>query len=62
MTITKKQANKMRGKLIALIDATMEYAHRGAMEPNDRIYVMDDYERLKRDFLDEIKNITDPSK
>jgi hypothetical protein len=62
MTITRKQANKMRGKLIALLDAADEYAHRGSMLPSDAQYVIEDYDRLKREFLGEIKNITDPSK
>lgn len=62
MTITKKQANKMRGKLINLLEAASDYACRGSLPPQDSIYVAEDYDRLKREFLDEIKSITEPSK
>ena len=62
MTITKKQANKMRGKLSALLEVTMEYASIGCHSPEDALYLAEDYDRLKREFLEEIKNITEPSK
>lgn len=62
MTITKKQANKMRGKLINLLEVTMEYAAAGTHSPADALYLAEDYNRIKKEFLDEIKNITEPSK
>jgi hypothetical protein len=60
--LTKKQANKMRGKLINLLQVADDYAHRGALPTQDSIYVTEDYKRLKREFLDEIKNLTEDEK
>lgn len=62
MTITRKQANKMRGKLSALLDATMDFANASEMSQSEEQYANETYCRLKREFLDEIKNITETSK
>lgn len=61
MTITKKQANKLRGKLINLLDASIEYGGAEANSENE-YHALEEYLIFKRDFLDEIKNITEPSK
>lgn len=57
--ITKRQANKLRGKLNYLLELAHDNAFAGSMRPEDAQYTREDYQRTKRDFLDEIIKLTE---
>ena len=57
--ITKKQGNKLRGKLIYLLELAEDYAHSGAMPPQEAQYIREDFRRAKRDYLDAILDLTE---
>lgn len=60
--LTKRQANKLRGKLTHLLEVADEYAHAGSQPPEEAQYVREEYRRVKRDFLDEIIALTATAK
>lgn len=60
--ITKRQAHKMRGKLIHLLTLAEDYAHAGAEPPEIAQYIREDYNLAKRDFLDLILELTEDVK
>ena len=60
--LTKKEANRLRGKLTYLLELAHEHAHAGAQRPEDAQYIREDYAREKRALLDEIRDMTEEKK
>lgn len=57
--ITKKQAASLRGKLKYLLELADEHAHVGALPPDEAQYIRGDYQRVKREVLDAILDLTE---
>ena len=60
--LTKTQANKLRGRLTYLLELCDEHSHAGSLPPDESQYIREEFRRVKRDFLDEILNLTKDAK
>lgn len=57
--ITRRQANKLRGRLNYLLELAHEHAHAGAKDPHDAYHLREEYQRVKREVLDQILDLTE---
>jgi len=56
--ITRRQANQLRGRINYLLEVASQFAHVGALAPQDAQYVREEYRRVKREVLDKILDLT----
>lgn len=56
--ITRRQANQLRGRIGYLLEVADQFAHAGALAPQDAQYVREEYQRVKREVLDKILDLT----